>query len=75
MPWRGAVLDRHAIEPLALADKDGLALTNSTDGILGMLCLAVHDASYLLTAVDIVVALGVKGLLATNGLTPPTSRL
>jgi histidine ammonia-lyase len=60
------VLARHGIEPLALAEKEGLALTNGTDGILGMLCLAVHDASYLLTVADIVAALSVEGLMATD---------
>ena len=60
------VLARHGIEPLVLAEKEGLALTNGTDGILGMLCLAVHDASYLLTVADIVAALSVEGLMATD---------
>ena len=60
------VLARHGIEPLVLAEKEGLVLTNGTDGILGMLCLAVYDASYLLTVADIVAALGVESLLATD---------
>ncbi len=60
------VLARHGIEPLVLAEKEGLALTNGTDGILGMLCLAVHDASYLLVVADIVASLSVEGLLATD---------
>ena len=54
------------ITPLVLAEKEGLALTNGTDGILGMLCLAVHDASYLLAVADITAALSVEGLLATD---------
>ena len=54
------------IEPVELAEKEGLALINGTDGILGMLCLAVHDASYLLAVADIVAALSVEGLLATD---------
>ena len=62
----GSVLDRHGIEPLALAEKEGLALINGTDGILGMLCLAVHDVSYLLTVADVIAALTVEGLLATD---------
>ena len=61
-----AVLARNGIAPMVLADKEGLALTNGTDGILGMLCLAVHDASYLLTVADVVAALSVEGLLATD---------
>ena len=60
------VLARHGIEPVALAEKEGLALTNGTDGILGMLCLAVHDAQHLLTVADIVAALSVEGLMATD---------
>ena len=31
------------LEPIELAEKEGLAVTNGTDGILGMLCLAVAD--------------------------------
>ena len=61
-----AVLARAGIEPVELAEKEGLALTNGTDGILGMLCLAIHDASYLLTVADIVAALSVEGLMATD---------
>ena len=55
-----------AIEPLVLAEKEGLALTNGTDGILGMLCLAVHDLAALLTVADIVAACSVEALLATD---------
>ena len=62
----GAVLDRAGIEPVVLAEKEGLALTNGTDGILGMLCLAIHDAEYLLADADIAAALSVEGLLATD---------
>ena len=60
-------LAREGIEPLELAEKEGLALTNGTDGILGVLCLAVHDLSYLLTVADIVAACTVEALLATIG--------
>ena len=61
-----AVLARHKIPPIVLAEKEGLALTNGTDGILGMLCLAVHDASFLLTAADVIAALSVEGLMGTD---------
>ena len=54
------------IEPLVLAEKEGLALTNGTDGILGILCLAVHDLAGLLTVADIVAACSVEALLATD---------
>ena len=54
------------LQPLVLAEKEGLALTNGTDGILGMLCLAVADARSLLTHADIASALTVEALLATD---------
>ena len=61
-----AALAEAGIEPLELAEKEGLALTNGTDGILGVLCLAVHDATHLLTTADIVAACSVEALLATD---------
>ena len=61
-----AALAEAGIEPLELAEKEGLALTNGTDGILGVLCLAVHDATHLLTVADIVAACSVEALLATD---------
>jgi histidine ammonia-lyase len=54
------------LEPITLSEKEGLAVTNGTDGILGMLCLAIHDASVLLTQADVVAAVTVEGLLATD---------
>ena len=54
------------LEPLVLADKEGLALTNGTDGILGQLCLACHDAATLLSTADVTAALTVEGVLATD---------
>ena len=54
------------IEPLELADKEGLALINGTDGMLGMLVLAIADLRELLTIADITAALSVEGLLGTD---------
>jgi histidine ammonia-lyase len=54
------------LSPLRLVEKEGLALTNGTDGILGMLCLAVADARMLLRTADVVAALTVEGMLATD---------
>ena len=59
-------LARARIEPLELVEKEGLALTNGTDAMLGMLCLAAHDAKHLLTVADIVAACSVEALLATD---------
>jgi histidine ammonia-lyase len=54
------------IEPLALTAKEGLALVNGTDGILGMLVLAVHDLRGLLRALDVTAAMSVEALLGTD---------
>lgn len=54
------------IEPLVLAEKEGLALINGTDGMLGMLCLALHDLSSLLVTADIAAAASVEALTGTD---------
>jgi histidine ammonia-lyase len=54
------------IEPLVLAEKEGLALINGTDGMLGMLCLAIHDLRRLLTTADVAAALSVEALLGSD---------
>lgn len=54
------------LTPITLSEKEGLAVTNGTDGILGMLCMAIHDAAMLLTQADITAAVTVEGLLATD---------
>ncbi|HZQ28309.1 MAG TPA: histidine ammonia-lyase [Acidimicrobiales bacterium] len=53
-------------EPLTLAAKEGLSLINGTDGMLGMLVLACHDALRLLRAADVTAALSVEALLGTD---------
>src|SRR5919108_3572360 len=54
------------IAPIVLAEKEGLALINGTDGMLGMLVLAIHDLRGLLTTADIAAAMSVEGLLGTD---------
>ena len=54
------------IEPVELAEKEGLALINGTDGMLGMLALAIADLRELLSAADIAAAMSVEGLLGTD---------
>jgi len=54
------------IAPLALAEKEGLALINGTDGMLGMLVLAAADLRALLKAADITAAMSVEALLGTD---------
>jgi histidine ammonia-lyase len=54
------------IEPLTLRAKEGLALINGTDGILGMLILALFDLRSLLRAADVTAAMSVEALLGTD---------
>src|SRR5690606_17980128 len=54
------------IEPVRLAEKEGLALINGTDGMLGMLVLALEDLQTLLTTADIAAAMSVEALLGTD---------
>jgi histidine ammonia-lyase len=53
-------------EPLTLEAKEGLALINGTDGMLGMLLLAAEDLQGLLKAADIAAAMSVEALLGTD---------
>jgi histidine ammonia-lyase len=54
------------IEPVEFAEKEGLALINGTDGMLGMLILAVHDLTRLLRTADVAAAMSVEALLGTD---------
>ncbi|MEU6154156.1 histidine ammonia-lyase [Actinosynnema sp. NPDC047251] len=59
-------LRRAGIEPVRLAEKEGLALINGTDGMLGMLVLALRDLRYLLDVADLTAAMSVEALLGTD---------
>src|SRR5215211_6909728 len=61
-----AALAAAGLEPLELTAKEGLALINGTDGILGMLVLALEDLSNLLRAADVTAAMSVEALLGTD---------
>ncbi|GAA3168707.1 histidine ammonia-lyase [Blastococcus jejuensis] len=54
------------LEPVQLAEKEGLALVNGTDGMLGMLVLALADLRRLLTTADVAAAMSVEALLGTD---------
>ena len=60
------ILRDAAITPIQLAEKEGLALINGTDGMLGMLILALKDLGDLVDASDVVAAMSVEGLLGTD---------
>jgi histidine ammonia-lyase len=54
------------LEPVDLAAKEGLALINGTDGILGMLVMANSDLRALLRVADVTAAMSVEALLGTD---------
>ncbi len=54
------------IEPVVLAAKEGLALINGTDGMLGMLCMAIVDLEQLCDVADVTAAMSVEALLGTD---------
>ena len=59
-------LARHGLTPVVLAEKEGLALINGTDGMLGMLILALRDLDSLLKLADVAAAMSVEGLLGSD---------
>jgi histidine ammonia-lyase len=54
------------LAPVELAAKEGLALINGTDGMLGMLVMALTDLRMLLKAADVTAAMSVEAQLATD---------
>jgi histidine ammonia-lyase len=59
-------LERTGVAPIELTEKEGLALINGTDGILGMLVLAIDDLRRLLRIADVAAAMSVEALLGTD---------
>ena len=59
------------ITPIELEAKEGLALVNGTDGMLGMLIMASADLQQLCTVADITTALSIEGLLGTDRVFAP----
>jgi histidine ammonia-lyase len=54
------------LKPLKLETKEGLALINGTDGMLGMLLLACADAERLFRTADVTAAMSAEALLGTD---------
>jgi histidine ammonia-lyase len=54
------------ITPIVLREKEGLALTNGVDGMLGMLTLATHDLALLYRTADLAAAMSVEAQLGTD---------
>lgn len=65
------LLAAHGIVPVELREKEGLALLNGTDGMLGMLLLACSDLARLFTSADITAALTLEALLGTDKVLAP----
>jgi histidine ammonia-lyase len=59
-------LKKANLEPVRLQTKEGLALINGTDGMLGMLILALEDFQPLLKTADVTAAMSVEALLGTD---------
>ncbi|MFD0823256.1 aromatic amino acid lyase, partial [Micromonospora zhanjiangensis] len=53
------------LRPVELAAKEGLALINGTDGMLGMLLLAIADAGHLFAMADVTAALAIEAMLGS----------
>ncbi len=62
----GEALAAAGLTPVVLREKEGLALINGTDGMLGMLVLAAHDLHRLLAIADITAAMSVEAQLGTD---------
>ncbi|CAM5405139.1 MULTISPECIES: histidine ammonia-lyase [Actinomycetes] len=67
----GELLAEHGIAPVELREKEGLALLNGTDGMLGMLIMACADLARLFTTADITAALSLEALLGTDKVLAP----
>ena len=60
------LLSNSGITPVELKEKEGLALINGTDGMLGMLILAITDLEKLLDYSDVIAAMSIEGLMGTD---------
>ena len=65
------LLAEAGITPIELHEKEGLALINGTDGMLGMLIMAIADLEHLCDMADIAAAMSVEGLLGTDAVFRP----
>ena len=64
-------LNAVGITPIELEAKEGLALINGTDGMLGMLIMACADLEHLCAVADITTAMSIEGLLGTDRVFAP----
>jgi histidine ammonia-lyase len=59
-------LAQAGLRPIGLVSKEGLALINGTDGMLGMLLMAIDDAAHLLAMADVTAALSTEAMLGSD---------
>ncbi|WP_412005061.1 aromatic amino acid lyase, partial [Micrococcus yunnanensis] len=71
----GEALAEAGIEPVELREKEGLALVNGTEGMLGMLIMALADLEELADTVDLTAAMSVEALLGTDRVFVPELHL
>ena len=64
-------LEAAGLAPIELVAKEGLALINGTDGMLGMLVMALSDLTILMRTADIAAAMSVEGQLGTDRVFAP----
>jgi histidine ammonia-lyase len=62
----GDALRAADLHPVALAEKEGLALINGTDGMLAHLILAIDDGTALLRLMDVAAAMSIEALRGTD---------
>ncbi|TCK21808.1 histidine ammonia-lyase [Pseudonocardia endophytica] len=62
----GPALAAAGLTPVVPVEKEGLALVNGTDGMLGMVMLACADLDLLLRSADVTAAMSVEALLGTD---------
>ncbi|MGW8767033.1 histidine ammonia-lyase [Streptomyces sp. NPDC055815] len=67
----GELLAAAGIAPVELKEKEGLALLNGTDGMLGMLIMALADLDTLFKSADVTAALSLEALLGTERVLEP----
>ena len=65
------LLAEAGIAPIELQEKEGLALINGTDGMLGMLLMAVFDANQICDSIDVIAAMSVEAQLGTDAVFRP----
>src|SRR5918997_386634 len=61
-----SALNEAGLKPVSLKTKEGLALINGPDGMLGMLILPLNDFELLLKSADVTTAMSVEALLGTD---------